>query len=184
MPKIISKKRLGKTFFTALLLGLYLNTGVAQVLKYDNDEQLMGAAAASPSSTYLVLKRVVDKCGGYDDSLRASGDQALRSWEERHHAYLEENLRVREQFDAMLRTAPALHDEFRKMVEKDLPSFVDKQFQVYALAIDAQPTQSGKIDVCRSFIQAVLAQKFDLKANDPTLSAYLDKRIRSHQTSK
>ncbi|MCX4164261.1 MULTISPECIES: hypothetical protein [Paraburkholderia] len=172
-----------KTILFLLLACIYVNSALAQVLKYDSEAELMGAAATSPSSTGEILVRLVGKCGTYDDSLRTSGDQVLRSWQERHHAYLDENRRVRTQLEAMY-TTPEARNKFEDMMEKQVPALVDKQYQVYAAMIDATSDRSGKVQLCNSYFQAISAQKFDLKVNDPTLAAYLDKRIRGRSKTK
>lgn len=166
-----------------LLVWSYANCASAQLLKYDNETQMMGAAVSSPWATNRILTRIVDKCGGYDGSLRTSGVRALLSWKERHHAYLDEGSRIRAQAEAMY-TTPQAHDEFENMVEKQLPAVADKQFDAYAAMIDIVPTLSGKIAMCNSLVQAISAQKFDLKINDPTLAAYLDKRIHARLDAK
>jgi hypothetical protein len=172
-----------KTMLSLLLACIYANSALAQVLKYDNEAQLMGAAVSSPASTDQILTRLVGKCGTYNDSLRVSGDQALHSWEERHHAYLDENRRVRAQFESMY-TAPEAHSAFENMMEKQLPALVDKEYHVYAATIDSASTAPGKVQMCNSYFQAISAQKFDLKVTDPTLAAYLDKRIRARSGVK
>lgn len=174
-----------KKIATCLLLTcLYASSAAAQVLKYENENELMGAAVASPTSADQLLRRLIEKCAAFNDSLRTSGDQALHAWEERHRDYLEENRRVRAQFESMYRTNPSARAAFRDMLEKQFPAVLDKQYEAYAAPIDAVPNQAGKVQICSSYLQAITEKKFDLKVNDPTLSAFLDKRIQARSGTK
>ncbi|NWK46470.1 hypothetical protein [Ralstonia pickettii] len=167
-----------------LLTFLYIGTAAAQMLKYESESELMGAAATSPTAGGQVISRLVDKCGAYSDSLRADGDQVLRSWEERHRAYLEENRRVRAQLEAMYSGNPDARKTFQYALEKQLPMLVDKQYETYAAAIDVMQTQSDKAQMCSSYYRAISEKRFDLKVNDPTLAAFLDKRIHARSGTK
>lgn len=112
-----------------------------------------------------------------------SGDQVLRSWDERHRAYLDENRRVRAQLEATY-TKPDTRAAFKNMLEKQLPVVLNKQYEGFAAPIDMAPSRSGKVQMCNSYFQAISEKKFDLRVNDPTLSAYLDKRIQARSGAK
>jgi hypothetical protein len=174
-----------KKIATCMLLAcLFAGSASAQVLKYDNDDELMGAAIASPTSADLLLQRLVQKCAAFNDSLRTSGDQALRAWEERHQDYLDENRRVRAQLESMYRNDPKAQAGLRDMLEKQAPVVLEKQYQAFAAPIDAMPTEAAKVGICNSYVQAITDKKFDLKTNDPALSAFLDKRIQARSGTK
>jgi len=172
-----------KTAILFLSACIYANSAFGQLLKYDNEQELMGAAVSSPYSAGQIVKRLVDKCGAYNDSLRTSGDRALHSWEAHHQAYLEEGLRVKAQLEAKLST-PTDRSAFKNMLEKQLPEAIQKQYEALAVVIDSAPSQAGKVRMCEGYVQAIADGKFDLKVNDPTLSAYFDKRIRARSDKK
>lgn len=56
---------------------------------------------------------------------------------------------------------------------------VERQYQVYAGTIDAAATPAGKAEMCGSYVDAIVDRKFDLKSNDPTLTAYFEKRVKA-----
>ncbi|WP_288393014.1 hypothetical protein [uncultured Herbaspirillum sp.] len=150
----------------------------AQLLSYDNEQQLMGAAAFSPTSTYQILQKLIAKCGSYSPALSNAGGETLQQWEQRHHAYLDENTKIRMQLEKMY-THPDAKKAYHDMVEKTMPEAVQKQYEAFASPIDLTPKQPLKEQMCQSYIRAIGEKKFDLKNNDPEVAAYLDKRIHS-----
>jgi len=150
----------------------------AQLFKYDSEDEVMGAAVSSPESTRRILERLVAKCGAYGDAVKAPADKALAAWMVRHQAYLDEGRRVKKELQARF-TVPEARRKFDDMFDKQLPIMVDRQYEVYASSIDAMPVPAGKAQMCGSYIDAIVEKKFDLASNDPTLTAFFDKRIKA-----
>lgn len=175
-------KRATLLIFTASILSTLSTTAAAQMLSYDNEQQLMGAAAFSPTSTYQILQKLMGKCRSYHQSLNNAGDdasdRALQSWEQRHRAYLDENARIRAQLEQMY-THPDAKKAYHEIVQKTMPEAVQKQYEAFAAPIDSAPRLQQKEQMCQAYIKAINEQKFDLRNNDPAVTAYLDKRIRS-----
>lgn len=159
-----------------LALALLPIAASAQTLGYDNEQQLMGAAAFSPSSTYQILQKLVNKCGGVNQSLKQPGARELQRWEQRHHAYLEQNARVRLELEKMY-TQPDARKAFLEVAEKTVPAVIQKQYEAMAAPIDAVSGVQQKEQICQSYFKAISARQFDLKNNDTAVAAYLDKRI-------
>ncbi len=187
MPAAIWKSRrfLGTiTVATCCALSAaYAVTASAQMLKYDNESEVMMAGTVSPTSLQTVLERLIDKCSAYGDDVRISGVTALRGWQMRHGAYLEENRQIRAWVERGLRQNAKARETFHDMVYVQTPVIVDKQYDTFASVIDMMKTVPAKTNICNSYIQSINDGKLDLKNNDPTLAAYLDKRIRARNSS-
>ena len=165
-----------------LLILVYSTASQAQLLKYNNEEELFGAAAVSPGSGRQLIHRLVALCSAYGPSVKATGEQQLEAWDVRHRIYLDENAVAREQYLAKYyspKMDPKVQQAVRKMFEVDLPKMMDAQFEAYAGPIKAMPTDAAKASMCDDYIRAIGDGKFDLMKNDPSLTAYFDKRLRS-----
>jgi len=164
-----------------VLLLTLAEVGHAQVLKYDNDTQLLAAAAVSPDGTRQIITRLTDTCSSYSPSLRDSGERELKSWNERHRTYLEESIQIRKQVESQYEgpsASPQTRQAFKHMLDVAVPQLINNQYQAIFSVVDSMPSLQGKISICNSYIQAIGDKKFDLKTNDPTLSEFFDKRIK------
>jgi ATP-dependent Lon protease len=174
--RLFTQKNMKKAAYLIFTLSTISSFASGQTLSYDNEQQLMGAAAFSPTSTYQILQKLVAKCGSYNPTLNHAGGVELQRWEQRHHAYLDENAKIRTQLEKMY-THPDAKKAYHDMQEKTLPEAVQKQYEAYASPIDMMPRQAQKEQMCQSYLKAIGEKKFDLKNNDPAVTAYLDKRI-------
>ncbi|VVE41558.1 hypothetical protein PAN31108_04184 [Pandoraea anhela] len=154
----------------------------AQAPQYESEAALMGAAIASPEGVGQVLDRLVQKCGLYGEATKARGNAALRSWQMRHRDYLAQGQRVRAELAAVY-TEPEAKQRFDDLLENQFPRLVERQFVVYSNAIDDQPTQAAKAELCDGYFKAVDDRQFDLTVNDPALAAFFDKRIAAERAS-
>lgn len=170
-----------KAVLLTFTLSAISSVASAQLLGYDSEQELMGAAAFSPTSTYQILQKLTAKCGSYSPALNNAGADKLQQWEQRHHAYLDENAKIRMQLEKMY-THPDAKKAYRDIVEKTLPEAIQKQYEALASPIELTPKQPQKEQICQSYIRAIGEKKFDLKNNDPAVTAYLDKRIQSGTT--
>ncbi|MFJ2994517.1 hypothetical protein [Pandoraea sp. NPDC087047] len=179
--------RLGRAITVAtccLLLGVYPGIVTAQILKYDNENEVLMAGTVSPTSLQSVLERLIEKCSAYGDNVRVSGEAALSNWQTRHSAYLEENRKIRALVEQSLRQNPKASEMFHDLLYVQTPVVLDKQYESFAAPIDMMKTVPAKASICNSYIQAIDEKRFDLKNNDPTLAAYLDKRIQARNRAK
>jgi hypothetical protein len=152
----------------------------AQLLKYNNEAELFGAAAVSPDAGRQVLQKLVDLCATYSPEVQTFGRQELKNWADRHRTYLEENVLVRQQFREISNSPSATPEQqqgIRNMLEVMVPETVVKQFEAMSTPIRTIGIPAAQISLCKEYIQAIADGKFDLRKNDPSLSAYLDQRI-------
>jgi hypothetical protein len=152
----------------------------AQLLKYDNQQQVYGAAAASPESTRQVLKKLIGYCSRFGDATRTAGEKAYADWESRHRDFLEENARIKQELLATARAPKATESQKNQillMFDVMLPKAVDAQYLAFVSPIETAPDSATKTHICNSYVQSVNDGKWDLRTNDPVVSAFLDKRI-------
>ncbi|AMO96848.1 hypothetical protein CFter6_4247 [Collimonas fungivorans] len=175
----LSKIRLA-AFFLSMLSVLCFSTAHAQLLKYNNEAELFGAAAVSPDSGFQVLQKLIGLCLTYSPSLQSFGEQELKKWVSRHRSYLEENAASRQELIEML-NSPSMTAETKKNIKNMLevygPKMIDSQFETIRISIKGISSQEGQASLCSDYIQSIADGKFDLRKNDPSLSAYLDQRI-------
>ena len=96
-----------RTLASATLLGVvFALPSKAQMLKYQNEQEIYGAAAASPGSVMQVVRKLISFCEGYDSGLEERGEAEMGRWTERHAAYLAENAAIRQKWVAAM--GPAL----------------------------------------------------------------------------
>jgi len=152
----------------------------AQMLKYDNEEEIYGAAATSPGAVMQVVRKLISFCEDYDSNLRASGEAEMNRWTERHAAYLVIHRKVRQQVLAAMndpRQPATERDAIKNMFEKVEPQAIQSQFESFAAPIRAMTSPAMRIGMCKSYLKAIDDGEFDLKRNDPTLAAWFDKQI-------
>jgi hypothetical protein len=172
---------MSRAFHVAALMAFFCSLPIgAQTLKYANEQEIYGAAAASPDSTRQVVRRLISFCEGYDQSLQASGESAMTSWTSRHAAYLAENAEIRAHWVAASndpKVPATTRAAIKNMFDQVLPKTIDSQFESFATPIRTMSPQSTQVEMCKSYVKAISEREFDLQKNDPTLAAWFDKRI-------
>lgn len=170
----------GRACIVALATVLLSLGSHAQLLKYDSEDELLGAAASSPGGVQQILERLVATCSAYGPALQSSGQQALIAWQARHGAYLEESAAIRRELQARYaapKSDPRVREAFKNSLEVARPKMIDAQYESFVAPIKALQSSSQKAAICRSYIQSIADKKWDLKSNDPTLATYFDRRI-------
>lgn len=152
----------------------------AQLLAYANAQEILGAAAVSPSATVQVVERLLHACADLDSSLRNDGDNALQQLKHRQQGYLEENLATRKQLESLY-TSPQAKQALNDSLTTQLPQLMQSQYDMFYAPIKTARTRQQKSALCQDYITAVTQQKFDLRQNDPTLAKFLDERIKGRQ---
>lgn len=164
---------LGRMMLAAVLL--CTQAAWAQTPGYQNEQELMAAALGSPTSTWMILRRLIDKCAALHPALHADGLRVLSQWEARHRLYLAENRALYAQLQAT--TMPEVRRALKVAVETQIPAAVEHQYQAYAHSIDKLPEPQKRITRCGVYVAAIADGKFDLSVTDPALAAYLDKLV-------
>lgn len=170
----------GCTNIVALATALLSFGAQAQLLNYDREDELLGAAASSPGGVQQILERLVATCSAFGPALQSSGQQELTAWQARHGAYLDESAAIRQELRekyAGPKSDPRVREAFRNSLEVAGPKMIDAQYESFAAPIKALQSNSQKAAICRSYIQSIADKKWDLKSNDPTLATYFDRRI-------
>ncbi|WP_143432983.1 hypothetical protein [Herbaspirillum camelliae] len=163
---------------TSLLLFLISGSASAQFATYSNENEVLGAAAISPLSTYQILQKLIARCSEVSASLRSNGNAQLGGWEKRHHAFLLENQRIQAQLERSY-TEPDAKKTFRDMLDRQVPAAVQKQYEAFVSPIDTALQKSQQEQLCQVYVNAIQGGKFDLKNTDPVVSKFLEKRIQS-----
>jgi len=170
-----------RAFHATALMAIFCSMpGSAQTLKYANEQEIYGAAAASPGSTRQVVRRLISFCEGYDQALQASGETTMTNWISRHAAYLAENAEVRARWVAASndpKVPATTRAAIKNLFDQVEPKTIDSQFESFATPIRTIAPRSTQVEMCKSFFVAISEGEFDLKKNDPTLAAWFDKRI-------
>ncbi|MCH8619527.1 hypothetical protein [Undibacterium sp. TS12] len=169
--------------FAGILLLIINAPAHAQRLTYDNQSQVIGAAAASPEGGRVLLEKLFTYCSTYGASVRIAGQQALKDWKTRHQSLLDENVIVkRELFDSINKSSVPEKDRntFKHMFEVVLPNTIEAQFKAYIAPIEGINNQEAKADLCMSYVKSVADGKWDLRNNDPVVYTFLNDRIAAH----
>ncbi|WP_061537405.1 hypothetical protein [Collimonas arenae] len=179
ITKVLSKVRLA-AYFVCTLSTLCFPPAHAQLLKYNSEAELFGAAAVSPDSVFQVLQRVISLCSKYSQPLQSFGEHELKNWVSRHRLYLEESAVARRELIAMLNSpslAADMKQNIKNLLEVVSPKIIDSQFETMRIYIEEVGVKELQAHVCSDYIQSIADGKFDLSKNDPALTAYFDQRI-------
>lgn len=153
----------------------------AQLLKYNSQAEILGAAAVSPDSGRQVLKGLLSVCAQTGAQSRSTFENALAGWEKRHQLFLQENARIKQDF---LRRAdnPGTSEEERRaiknMYEVLVPKTIEAQIASLATPINTIEDPKAKASLCNDYAQSVVEGQWDLQKNDPTLANFLADRIK------
>ncbi|WP_156479967.1 hypothetical protein [Collimonas pratensis] len=179
ITKVLSKVRLAVYFLSTLSI-LCFSSAHAQLLKYNSEAELFGAAAVSPDSVFQVLQRLIGLRSPYSPPLQSFGEHELKNWVSRHRLYLEESAAVRRELIAMLNSPSLAVDtkqNIKNLLEVVSPKIIDSQFETMRIHIEEVGVKESQVYVCSDYIQSIADGKFDLRKNDPALTAYFDQRI-------
>lgn len=173
-----------KVFLSAAVLISIHQIACAQLLAYNNKEQILGAAAISPESGGKLLEKLVLRCSQYGDTTRLAGETAMNAWKQRHQNYLDENKIVQQEIMAFVERATvpdAQKKDLRDTFETGTKNIIDAQFKAMEAPISAMPQVQQKVSICMSYFDSVNAGKLDLKNNDPVVTKFLDERINTRK---
>jgi hypothetical protein len=56
---------------------------------------------------------------------------------------------------------------------------INSQFEALVAPIKLTSNRNVQVSLCEDYVQSIADGKFDLNRNDPALSAYLDRRLKS-----
>ncbi|GEM_PF-1783181 len=171
----------------SLFLCMPAQNTAGQTLKYNNESEVYGAAAASPESGRQMLRKLTALCSKYGIKASAPLADAVDSWETRHAAYLEENARIKQELIAYANlpaTNKSAKDYINRMFDVILPQGIQAQFQAMSFPITSAPTPEASGSLCNDFAAAINDGKFDLKRNDPVVAKFLDDRIAKSNANK
>ncbi|MFL6659233.1 MAG: hypothetical protein ACJ8GW_14230 [Massilia sp.] len=163
----------------SLLLGM-LAPANAQLLKYENRDEIYGAAAVSPESTRQILKGIVEVCSKVGNKPRDASVQALAEWEQRHTLYFEENELIKKEMITAAQK-PGASSQHKKFIEQlfavTLPQSIKAQITAFTTPMETVSDPGLKTSYCMSFAGSITDGKWDLKNNDPVVAKFLDERI-------
>jgi hypothetical protein len=152
------------------------------VFKYNNRNELRGAAMAAPDNTRRILTNVMQFCADNHTSLRDETSRALKSWESRHAFYLAASAGIREEFNK-LATDPSSQPEVRAQYRKAQEQLAEMVAQTVSAMTEAllaplRILQKGGNSeaMCKEYVQSVDDGKWDLKRNDPELAKFFDEQ--------
>ncbi len=169
----------------ALILACPLSPAFAQLLKYNNRSELLGAAHVSPESTRRILVEWLRYCSENNASLQQEAAREMKAWEARHKLYLEASAAYREKLKK-LTANPSLKPEQRvqfsklqEQIEKDaLKDAVAAQAEAFLVPLRSAQKHGSSEVLCRDSIQSVADGKWDLTRNDPALAKFFDEERR------
>lgn len=170
----------------ALLLACPPSPALAQRFKYDNRQQLLGAAHVSPESGRRVLGNIFRYCTENNASLQHDAAREMEAWEARHKLYLDASEMYRRKLKKLI-SDPSLSPEHRaklnemqEQVEKDaLTDAVAAQTEAFIVLLRSAQKHGGSEDLCREYIRSVADGKWDLARNDPALAKFFDEERQS-----
>ena len=165
----------------AISCTLYCSTPVfAQLLKYNSETEIFGAAAVSPESGRQLLQKLVNYCSSISPENEAPGKKQLEAWIYRHQKYLDENVIVRKEYLAMVKDSNAeakVKEGVVTMFNVSIPKMIDSQFEALVSPMKSAPDIKSKNSLCNDYFQSIGDGKFDLKNNDPVVLDFLNKKI-------
>ncbi|MBL0729656.1 hypothetical protein [Piscinibacter sp. HJYY11] len=164
--------------FAALLCYAHLANG--QLLKYESEAEVHGAAAVSPETIRQILKKLQTACAPYQDPNRLTLEVAVAEWELRHRDFLKENERIKQEFLDVANDSTTTPETKRKLLyifEVIAPTAVEVQSNALISPLTLLPDAKSKISICSSYAIAISEGKFNLERNDPVVAKYLKQRI-------
>lgn len=165
-----------RTILFVLLLSIPITYAKAQLLKYNNKQEILGAAAVSPDSGRQIIEKLVKECSQYGTSVQRRGDLAFKKWRDEHQALIDENTKIKQEIFSAKMT-PLERQTANNMYQIQIPKMIDSQFKTISSAIASMPTKETKAQICIDYIRSVEDGKWDLKINDPVVFNFLQDRI-------
>jgi len=150
-------------------------TATAQRLKYDNQEQLVGAALMSPISGEEVLRGIFARCASTSSRVLTKQDEAMKGWIQEHRPMIEENLRLRDEY--MRETTDEGRKMLKSLIEVQGPQIIEAQVKRFTVMVDVAPDAESRAQLCFSIAESVVDGKWDIRVNDPPVFEFLQRRI-------
>lgn len=164
-----------------LVLGTANACFAGNLLTYDNEGELQGAAFSAVSTKSELVSGTLNYCASEDKAFSARAIAVTSGWTERNGKYLvlAPILRSEMRENAVREGALA---EWREFEEKTFPAQQEYARSVYIGLLKIQPMPQ-RMELCESFAGAIDAGKMDFSA-DTQLIVYLDRRLSELTKSK
>ncbi|MFZ6680117.1 hypothetical protein [Undibacterium sp. Tian12W] len=172
-------RKLKISLIISLLIGINASSH-AQLLAYDNKDQIYGAAAVSPDAGGKLLGKLLAHCSQYGEPVRRAGENSLNSWKKKHQPYLDENKVIQREVMAFINdpaTPEAQRKVFKNTFETGVANMIDSQYKTLETSITMLSDDKQKASMCMSYFGSVDAGKWDLRNNDPVVTKFLEERI-------
>jgi hypothetical protein len=170
-----------RTLAVVLALGAFVPSAWGEVLKYDNQDELRGAAMVAPGTVRRLLTKLMAFCAEQNPSMLDETAAALKAWESRHAAYAAMSARIRGEFYS-LATDPSRPPEVRAQFKRaqevlaEMEQAIDAQAEALLAPLRVGQKHGVGEPMCKAYVQAVNEGNMDLKVTSPDLAKFFEEQ--------